>query len=91
MSERCKFDMAYTRCQVDAMPGSRFCEYHSKDVCVSCGAPATRECSYAGQFVCGALLCDDCTGTQGDSTKGLGWGFIGHKHVKKGASDEEVS
>jgi hypothetical protein len=43
--------------------------YH-KGTCVGCGAPATRECSFSGQFVCGAELCDSCK--HYDSSRELG-------------------
>lgn len=33
---------------------------HHRGKCVSCGAPATHECDFAGQLVCGAELCDGC-------------------------------
>lgn len=34
------------------------CENHQEKC--SCGKLATHGCSYAGQFVCGRPLCDDC-------------------------------
>lgn len=35
------------------------CEKHSKEKCWKCGRPATEECSFAGQFVCGTPCCPD--------------------------------
>lgn len=34
------------------------CPEHHNRVCNECGAPATHGCGFAGQFVCGADLCD---------------------------------
>jgi hypothetical protein len=36
------------------------CEKHANQICESCGARATHNCSQTGQFVCGAPLCDEC-------------------------------
>lgn len=37
------------------------CEKHAKERCCVCGKPATHECDWCGQFVCGAPICDTCT------------------------------
>lgn len=52
----CGYEMAYRGpCKNPSARGER-CAEHAKELCVSCGRPAFRECSYAGQFVCGAPL-----------------------------------
>jgi hypothetical protein len=48
--------------------GGEHCRHKGK--CVSCGEPSTRECSFAGQLVCGAELCDGCK--HYDSSRRLG-------------------
>ncbi len=75
----CDFKLAYSaKCKKEGDP---FCEEHSKEKCCSCGKQATRQCSYAGQFLCGYPLCDNCKYVN-DGTQSA-WGFIGHKHIKK--------
>lgn len=83
MDGKCKFDIAWGGLCGDPADETGMCEKHRGMKCRSCGAQATRECSYTGQFVCGAPLCDNCTHTDGDFSKGLGWGFVGHNHVPK--------
>jgi len=69
---------------------SGFCEKHKNQVCCSCGAIATHSCEETGQFVCGFLLCDECTHmTFPDGTNG-GVGFNEQqvpegmkRHIKK--------
>lgn len=39
-----------------ACPNVLPCDEHQ---CRQCGGPAKRLCSFAGQFVCGAVVCDD--------------------------------
>lgn len=60
----CRFNMAWVgHCNQPCV--GDICEKHAKKKC-RCGKQATRECSHAGQFVCGAPLCDDCKcGIQG--------------------------
>lgn len=36
------------------------CPTHAGLRCISCGAPATRECPMASSLICGASLCDGC-------------------------------
>ena len=80
---RCKFLIAWVGQCNYAADQSDFCAEHRSKVCRVCGQQATKECSYAGQFVCGALLCDSCEGYE-DSGKPCGvWGFLNHSHRKK--------
>lgn len=82
---KCKYSRAYSYdlCGAEA-DESLICVKHKKEKCCVCSNQATNECNYTGQFVCGARLCDNCEeGADGDSTKGLGWGFIGHTHVPR--------
>ena len=89
---KCKYVEWYQTKPCGAETECAICPEHQQRKCSGCKKQATRECSYTGQFVCGSPLCDDCTWTDGDSTKGLGWGFIGHTHQPKttthGGSDE---
>jgi hypothetical protein len=80
--ELCGFDVAW----VGACKQMRPCPKHAGTKCCSCCAPATRDCDHTGQFVCGAPLCDECDGRNGDASKGRGWGFTGHEHVTKSAA-----
>lgn len=84
MAEQCRFDMGYRgRCDQPALGGSGLCTAHAELACASCHEPATHECSYEGQFVCGAPLCDKCEGWN-DQTKPSGaWGFFNHGHRPK--------
>lgn len=79
---KCRYDRAWCgACGRPCDDGSDICSAHKLERCCVCNAQATHECAYTGQFVCGAPLCDSCIqGDDGDSTKGLGWGFIGHTH-----------
>lgn len=79
---KCKYKLAWTHCENEA-DETGLCATHKNIPCCVCGKPSTGQCMHTGQFVCGAPLCDDCIGTGGDSTKGLGWGFIGHRHVSR--------
>lgn len=57
----CGWQVAYRGpCQtaVDT-PGGR-CPRHPHRPCEGCGHPAVGECTFEGQFVCGAPLCDRC-------------------------------
>jgi hypothetical protein len=58
---QCIFDIAWAgqRCNNLAEQGS-FCQKHSESKCYNCHKQATRECDFAGQFVCGTLLCFTC-------------------------------
>lgn len=92
MMETCKFDIAWVgRCNKQPVALGEMCEKHSGKKCTSCGAQATQECAETGQFVCGALLCDDCEhATFPDGYNG-GVGFneqklpdgVSNRHVKK--------
>tara|TARA_R110000744_G_scaffold46030_1_gene101978 strand:+ start:297 stop:671 length:375 start_codon:yes stop_codon:yes gene_type:complete len=56
----CGFDMAYAgSCKSTKILDNGQCEKH-QDKCCMCNKPATKSCSYAGQFVCGAPTCDNC-------------------------------
>lgn len=67
----CKFQKAWIgQCDKPIFKDG-MCEEHSKEVCISCGKPATHTCNETGQFVCGAPLCDNCEHTiAGDGTNG---------------------
>lgn len=83
MAEVCTFSEAYRgRCGAVASEGDR-CERHAATTC-QCGAPATHECSYAGQFVCCRPLCDECEGWEDTSKSSGAWGFMNHSHRRKG-------
>jgi hypothetical protein len=79
----CGYDKAYVgKCK--NMAGAKHsCVKHEQIHCGCCGKKASHECSYSGQFVCGAPLCDDCEGWE-DLTKPAGnWGFLNHFHRVK--------
>jgi len=79
MSEQCKYHLAWIgRCKNLAIENI-MCEEHKNEKCISCGKPATRQCSETGQFVCGAPLCDDCEHTTYPSGTNGGIGFFGEK------------
>ncbi len=81
---QCKFDIAWVgRCNADA-DESGLCEKHRGVKCSSCkDGQATSECCHTGQFVCGAPLCDNCTGWVDTSKASGSWGFMNHSHVSK--------
>ncbi len=82
MAETCNYSEAYRgRCGAPGTVGER-CERHAAVTC-QCGAPATHECSYAGQFVCGRPLCDECEGWEDSSKSSGAWGFMNHLHRRK--------
>lgn len=86
-ASKCRFGRARIgSCNAPATHGA-FCEMHSQTACRSCGQPATHECSYTGQFVCGFPLCDQCHGWEDTSKWGGAWGFLNHAHKRKDASD----
>ena len=61
---KCKYDLAWRGpCNEPTIDGSDYCEEHSKEVCCSCGAQATHQCSETMGLVCGAPLCDNCVHT----------------------------
>lgn len=48
------------RCRTPvSAPGER-CNQHVGKTCAGCDQPATGECGFASQFVCGFPLCDNC-------------------------------
>jgi hypothetical protein len=80
---KCIFDVAWCgRCTAEATEG-QFCDKHKVLICVVCGKQATKECDYAGQFVCGAPLCDECTYFNDPGKASGNWGFMNHQHVSK--------
>lgn len=91
MSAPCKYDLAWCGpCGKPVVEGSEYCEAHHGKECTVCKHQAVRECSYTGQFVCGAPLCENCEGHEnrpGDpgytTNPGLGWGFMNHTHRAK--------
>lgn len=83
---KCDFVRAWIGyCNEDVHEGHR-CLKHSKEVCCSCGAPATRECDETMWLVCGAPICNDCEHTiQDNGCSGMGNLPPGLKsHCKKG-------
>lgn len=85
---KCQFQHAYRSCGKDSKPGLNMCEQHSEIKCCVCGAPATHECWFHGQFVCGAPLCDECEMYEMEvnymGTKEHGaWGTLRHGHRRK--------
>lgn len=55
---QCQYDKPWQgTCKADAENG--YCAKHKEEKC-RCGKQATHGCSHAGQFVCGAPLCDEC-------------------------------
>lgn len=76
----CRFVPAYSQaCGRLTSNSNRICPLHTA-VCAVCGALATNECSYCGQFVCGTPLCDDCEGWNDDTKASGSWGFMNHSH-----------
>ena len=56
----CGFSAAYAgQCKSTKVLDNGQCENH-QDKCCMCGELATQSCSHAGQFVCGAPICDSC-------------------------------
>lgn len=84
MTDSCCYLAAYTfnRCGLPA-DDSGLCEKHRESLCASCKAQATHECSYCGQFVCGAPLCDACEGWEDRTQPSGSWGFMNHSHRPK--------
>ena len=85
--EICKFQLAWIgRCKNSAVENG-MCEKHKNLKCISCGAPATHQCSETGQFVCGYPLCDDCEHTNAiDGTNG-GIGFFRISSLPEGMKE----
>lgn len=73
----CLFDLAFRGPCGKPTEAGKFCEEHAAKKCISCGEPATRECSTAYQFVCGFPLCDNCV----DNGRG--------GHVRRAAKGDE--
>lgn len=81
--DKCSFDMAWRGpCGEPASLRNR-CPAHAEVVCAACKSPATRECDYTGQFVCGTPLCDNCHGYTDTSKPSGSWGFLNHSHCRK--------
>lgn len=56
----CIFDIAWAGlCKSAVVEGHKFCSNHLKEKC-RCGKQAVKQCSHAGQFVCGTPLCETC-------------------------------
>jgi hypothetical protein len=84
----CKFERGWAdRCKKPAEEGEDFCIEHLKVKCCVCGKQAIRECSYLGQFVCGAPLCADCEGWEDLSKPSGNWGFLNHSHRRRKRSE----
>lgn len=85
---QCKFVIAWVgRCNADTSQGD-FCDAHLQKKCCVCGNQATKECSHAGQFVCGAPLCDSCEGYVDRGKPSGVWGFMSHRHRKKESGND---
>lgn len=80
---RCSFIIAWAGQCKSVADQSGFCEEHRGKKCDVCGKQATHECSYEGQFVCGAPLCDSCEGYTDKGKPRGAWGFLNHGHRKK--------
>lgn len=80
---RCNYGLYGIVCGEPIEFGELFCREHLKEKCSSCNKQATHICTYCGQFVCGAPLCDDCTDYTDRSKPSGAWGFLNHTHVKK--------
>ena len=80
---KCIFDRAWIGACSKESAENDFCEEHINSKCCVCKKQATRECAYAGQFVCGSPLCDNCTGFNDPSKDSGSWGFMNHSHKKK--------
>lgn len=86
----CRYQPAYTYSGCGALAGAGgLCARHATVKCANCGDQATHECSYAGQFVCGAPLCADCEGWEDRTKAGGSWGFLNHRHRLKPAKQAE--
>lgn len=85
---KCKFVVAWVGpCKQPCV--EEFCDKHAAEICSGCGAHATHDCCHTGQFVCGAPLCENCTGLF-DETKSSGaWGFANHYHGPKPARGDD--
>lgn len=85
----CDVRLCYTteRCRKPTASDQSQCEKHAAMKCAGCGGKITHFCEYDGLLVCGAPLCDQCTGATAkvDRGPGLGWGFKNHIHVHKSA------
>jgi len=79
---KCRYDLAWRGYCGQSFIGD-LCEKHDGIKCSSCGAQATRECSYAGQFVCGFPLCANCEGYNDCGEAAGVWGFMNHYHKRK--------
>ena len=78
----CNFNVAWVgKCH--NAPSDDFCETHKGTKCSVCKNQATHECPFTGQFVCGALLCDNCEYVTDDSKHSGAWGFMNHNHQRK--------
>lgn len=80
--ETCNFNKAWQgKCKNPRAGKSEYCKDHKGLKCCVCGKQANRECDFAGQLVCGALLCKDCYGWHDSTLSNLG--FLGHRHSKR--------
>lgn len=77
----CDYDRGWAgRCGQPATMENGYCEKHAEAKCCSCKKPATHECDYCGQFVCGAPLCPTCEGWNDETKPSGSWGFLNHEH-----------
>ena len=60
LTKQCRFSLAWIGYCKKPCGESGFCDKHLATKCCKCGKQATHECPNAGQFVCGAPLCDNC-------------------------------
>jgi hypothetical protein len=83
----CKFQKAWVgQCDKPIFKDG-MCEEHAKELCVSCGKPATHTCSETGQFVCGEPLCDDCEHTIADDGTNGNIGFFRTASLPEGMKE----
>jgi hypothetical protein len=81
---QCEYSVYY-QCTNVSEDGGHYCTEHLATTCIVCKKQATHNCAYEGQFVCGAPLCDNCTGYNEEGKSSGNWGFMNHSH--KGRSE----
>lgn len=93
MSATCQWKHAWATgtCGKPVVGETEFCEKHHGELCWGCKVnQATRECSTAYQFVCGAPLCEYChdCGSPGGHGKKQNWKLSPVKPVKVPPADQ---
>ena len=72
---QCNFVKSWVGSCKNEADDSGFCSEHKELKCCSCGEKATHDCEETGQFVCGALLCNNCEHTIFEDGTNGGIGF----------------